>query len=107
MANNRKPHRIRARMKENVAVVKVLIRHPMETGRRKDKITGKQIPAHFIRELRCEHNGDVVLTADWSWGIARNPYLAFRILDAKPGDDVRIQWIDNRGEDDAIEAVVS
>ena len=107
MVNDRKPHRIRARMKDNVAVVKVLIRHPMETGRRKNAVTGEQIPRHFIRELRCEHNGAPVLTADWSWGVARNPYLSFRILEARPGDRVRIQWSDNRGKDDAIETVVS
>jgi len=107
MASNRKSHRIRAKMQDNVAVVKVLIRHPMDTGRRKDKVTGEKIPRHFIRELRCEHNGEPVLTADWSWGVASNPYLSFRILEARPGDRVRIQWSDNRGEDDSIEAVVS
>ena len=107
MASNRKSHRIRARMKDNVAVVKAIIRHPMETGRRKDKLTGAQIPRHFIRELRCEHNGEPVLTADWSWGVARNPYLSFHLLAAQRGDRVRIQWSDNRGEDGAIETVVS
>ncbi len=107
MANYRKPHKIRARMKGNAALVKVLIRHPMETGRRKDGVTGERVPRHFIRELRCEHNGEPVLTADWSWGVARNPYLSFRILEARPGDRVRIQWRDNRGEDDAIETLVS
>ena len=94
-------------MRDELAVVKVLIRHPMETGRRKDKTTGATIPRHFIRELRCEHNGDTVLTADWSWGVARNPYLSFHLLAAQRGDRVRIQWSDNRGEDGAIETVVS
>ena len=107
MASNRKPHRIRARMKDNLALVKVLIRHPMESGRRKDKVTGEKIPRHFIRELSCEHNGETVLSADWGWGVASNPYLSFRILGARPGDRVRVQWTDNRGEQDAIETVVS
>ena len=107
MANNRKSHKIRAKMKDNVAVVKILIRHPMETGRRIDKVTGERIPRRFIREIRCEHNGESVLTADWSWGVASNPYLSFRILDATRGDNVRVQWIDNRGENDTLEAIVS
>ncbi len=107
MANDRKSHKIRARMKGNAALVKVLIRHPMETGRRKDRVTDEPIARHFIRELHCEHNGKPVLSADWSWGVARNPYLAFRILEARPGDRVRVRWIDNRGEDGAIETVVS
>lgn len=107
MADNRKPHRIRAKMKDNVTVVKILIRHPIETGRRKDNVTGEKIPRHFIREIRCEHNGEPVLTADWSWGVSRNPYLSFRILDAKPGDNVRIEWIDNHGEDETLETIVN
>ncbi len=102
MAGNRKSHRIRAKMQGTAALVKVLIRHPMETGRRKDKLSGEQIPRHFIRELRCEHNGLPVLIADWSWGIASNPYLSFRILDARPGDEVRIAWSDNQGREDAV-----
>ena len=102
MAGNRKSHRIRAKMRGNAAMVKVLIRHPMETGRRKDKQTGERIPRHFIRELRCEHNGASVLSADWSWGIAANPYLSFQILDARPGDEVRIAWTDNQGREDAV-----
>ena len=102
MAGNRKSHRIRAKMQGEAAMVKVLIRHPMETGRRKDKLTGAQIPRHFIRELRCEHNGQPVLSADWSWGIASNPYLSFRILEAGPGDEVRIAWTDNQGREDAV-----
>ena len=107
MTKDRKSHRIRARMKGEAALVKVIIRHPMETGRRKDSVTGETIPRHFIRELHCEHNGEPVLSADWSWGLARNPYLSFRILEARAGDRVRVRWSDNRGEDGAIETVVS
>jgi len=68
MANDRSPHKMRVSMKDKVALVKVLIRHPMETGRRKDKMTGRNIPRYFIRELRCDYNGETVLTADWSGG---------------------------------------
>ena len=107
MAGNRRPHRIRAKMRDNEAVVKVLIRHPMESGRRRDEATGEQISRHFIRELHCEHNGETVLSVDWSWGVTRNPYLAFRIQEAHPGDRVRIHWTDNLGEQDAVETFVS
>ena len=106
MAGNNTPHRIRATMQQNIALVKVLIRHPMETGRRRDTTTGKTIPRHFIRELQCELNGEPVLRADWSWGVARNPYLSLRILAARPGDRVLIRWSDNRSNSEAIETVV-
>ena len=42
-------------------MVKALISHAMETGQRKDKKTGKKIPAHFIQEVTCSHNGNTVL----------------------------------------------
>ena len=46
----------RAKLSDGVTTVKALIKHPMETGLRKDKKTGKMIPAHFIQEVVCEHN---------------------------------------------------
>lgn len=107
MASDRGAHKMRVKLKDKVALVKVLIRHPMETGRRKDKVTGRTIPRHFIREIRCDYNGETVLSADWNWGVARNPYLSFRILEAESGGKVRIQWVDNLGKEDAIEAVLS
>ncbi|MDH5484149.1 MAG: thiosulfate oxidation carrier complex protein SoxZ, partial [Gammaproteobacteria bacterium] len=42
--------KVRANVKGDVTVVKTLISHPMETGLRKDKKTGKKIPANFIQE---------------------------------------------------------
>lgn len=105
MANTN--HKIRARMKDGMAEVKLLLQHPMETGNRTDPTTGLKVPRHFIRELVCELNGNSVLRADWSWGMARKPYLSFRIREARSGDRVSIRWSDDRGGDGAIEAVVS
>lgn len=102
-----KTHKIRARMKDGVAEVKILIRHPMETGRRKDPVTRIPVPRHFIREVHCEHNGAEVLTCHWSWGVARNPYLRFRIPGAGPGDRIRIHWTDDKDVSDGIEARIS
>jgi sulfur-oxidizing protein SoxZ len=38
------PMKIRAQLKGDVADVKILIFHPMETGLRKDGVTGKLVP---------------------------------------------------------------
>ena len=46
--------KIRAKMKGDETQVKCLMTHPMETGLRKDKKTGKLIPAHFINEVMAE-----------------------------------------------------
>lgn len=99
-------HKIRARMKGAAAEVKLLIQHPMETGRRKDPVTGLLIPRNFIREIRCTHNGMEILSAEWSWGMARNPYLSYRVKDAKPGDNVSILWTDDKGLTESLETQV-
>jgi sulfur-oxidizing protein SoxZ len=94
----KKSIRIRARLKGDVTEVKALMSHVMETGLRKDKKTGKKIPAHFIKEVKCDHNGKQVLLADWSVAVSKNPYLSFKFKGGKKGDTVTIAWNDNKGE---------
>ena len=96
--------KIRAKVKGDTAVVKALISHPMETGQRKNKKTGKQIPANFIQEITCSHNGNNVISANWGTAISKNPYLSFKFKGAKSGDSLKLSWVDNKGESDSIEA---
>lgn len=98
--------RLRARLRDGVVQVKVLLSHPMETGSRKHPGTGEILPRHFIREVVCEHNGKPVLTLDWGWGIAKNPYISFDIKEGKPGDLVAVRWTDNKGETAAVKGEV-
>lgn len=107
MASHTESHKMRARMKDGKAEIKLLINHPMETGTRKDPATGLVIPRYFIRELVCEHNGKPVLRTQWNWGIARNPFLSFRIRTARSGDTIRVWWVDDRGMEDGVEGVVT
>jgi len=90
-----------------VCTVRALIRHPMETGGRKNAQTGQLIPAHHITELSCEHNGSTVLTCHWGTGIAKNPYLSFRFSGAKAGDILLVRWSDNLGASDSIRTVLA
>ena len=103
MANSIK---VRAKAKGDTVTVKALIKHPMETGLRKDKKTGKVIPAHFIQEVNCQHNGKDVLVAEWGPAVSKNPYLAFSFKGGKAGDSVKISWVDNAGGKDAAEATI-
>ena len=98
--------KIRARLQVDVADVKVLMFHPMETGLRKDPITGELIPLHFIQHVIAAHNGKTVLDAQWSRAISKNPFVNFRIRGAKPGDKVTVSWEDNRGERARIETTL-
>ena len=99
--------KMRATLGDNsVTTVKILISHPMDTGLVKDKKTGSLIPAHFIQEVVCEHNGTSVLTAEWGPAVSKNPYLSFRFKGAKAGDTVKVKWVDNQGNSDTGEATI-
>lgn len=92
--------------KDNTATVKAIIFHPMETGLRKDKATGKPIPAHYITELKCELNGKAILTCLWGPTVSKNPFISFRVKNAKAGDTIKFSWVDNQGESDTLEEKV-
>ncbi|MDP3742744.1 MAG: thiosulfate oxidation carrier complex protein SoxZ [Methylotenera sp.] len=89
--------KMRAQLTGDIIEVKVLMSHPMETGRRKNDIE-QLIPAHFIQLLMATLNGKTVLEAQWGTGISKNPYLTFRLKDAKVGDIVEVTWHDNFGK---------
>ncbi|NOY66604.1 MAG: thiosulfate oxidation carrier complex protein SoxZ [Gammaproteobacteria bacterium] len=96
-----KKWKVRAQLKGGVTTLKALITHPMETGRRKNKKTGKKVPAHFIQNLTVEHNGKNVLNADWGPAISANPYLSIKFKGAVKGDSIKISWSDNKGMSDS------
>lgn len=98
--------KIRAKLKKSSCEVKALIKHPMETGLRKDKKTGKVIPAHFIQEVSCQHNGKEIMTGAWGGAISTNPYLSFIFDGASKGDTISLSWVDNTGAKDSAEGQV-
>ena len=88
--------RIRAYEIDGQLLVKTIIDHPMENGKRKIKKTGKKVPSHFIREVIVSRNRKVVMEVFWSKSISRNPYLSFQIPGGR-GDVITVSWLDNRG----------
>lgn len=91
--------KIRAREVDGLVTVKSVINHPMESGLRKIKKTGKKIPPHYIREVVVSRNRRIVMEAFWGKSVSRNPYLSFQIPGRK-GDLIEIAWLDNRGNSD-------
>jgi len=75
--------KMRAKSKKGVVTVKALMTHPMETGLRKDKKTGKLIPAHFISEIICESGGKNVV-----------------------GGEIKLTWTDNKGATETVTTAV-
>lgn len=89
--------RIRAQLDGDMTEVKALMRHPMETGQRKDQ-AGDAIPAHFIEEVTVKHNDNVVMHAYWGAAVSANPFLGVRFEGGAAGDVVTVEWRDNKGE---------
>lgn len=104
MANDIK---IRAWIDDGKANVKAIIFHPMETGLRKNKQTGEKIPAHYITEVQCEHNGSSVLKCNWGPGVSKNPFMSFSFKGAKEGDTFKLTWQDNQGKSGSQETKIS
>ena len=80
--------------KGEVVKVRLLIQHPMETGYLQD-MTGHLIPRNVIQWLRCVYDGQEVLRAQTSSGIAANPFFEFYFratVTALGGKPVRCSW---------------
>ena len=98
--------KVKAKEKDGIVEVKALIKHPMETGLRKDQKTGKPIPAHFVQQVVVEHGGVTRVTADWSGGVSKNPLLFVKFKGGAKGDMVKVAWTDNQGGSDTAEAEI-
>ena len=98
------PMKIRATLQGDVADVRVLMAHPMETGQRKQG--GKAVPLHFIQSITAQLNGKTVFSADISQAISRDPVFAFKVKGAKAGDRITVTWKDNKGETRTDETTV-
>jgi sulfur-oxidizing protein SoxZ len=100
------PIRIRARLKDGLAEVHVLMPHPMETGFRKDT-DGQTVAAHYITDVRISVEGRPVLTAQMGLAVSQDPLLSFRFKGARAGDRITVAWIDNLGGERSDEARVA
>jgi sulfur-oxidizing protein SoxZ len=89
--------KMRAKLTGDMTEVKVIISHPMDTGRKKDDF-GQLIPVHFIQLVTATLNDKPVLEMQWGTGISKNPYLTFRIKGAKVNDKIAVNWVDNLGK---------
>jgi sulfur-oxidizing protein SoxZ len=99
------PMRIRAVLQGDVADVRILMRHPMETGQRKDA-KGDIVPVHFIQSVIVSHNGRMLMDAQWSQAVSRDPFLGMRVKGARLGDRINVTWTDNKGDKRTDEAAV-
>ncbi len=76
--------------------VQMVITHPMETGRRKDKKTGELIPAHYITKVEFYFNDQKVTTLHTGPAVSKNPYFAV-MMKAEESGTLTIKYEDNKG----------
>ena len=100
--------KMRAQLKNGVTELKVLISHPMETGRKKND-ANELIPAHFVQLVTIKLNDKTAIEMQWGTGISKNPYLTCYLENAKLGDTISVVWIDNLGESgtDSLQVVAA
>ncbi|MBN2607222.1 MAG: thiosulfate oxidation carrier complex protein SoxZ [Thiotrichales bacterium] len=89
--------RMRGKSKGGIAEVKALIKHPMESGARMNKKTGKPYPANYINIVEVLVNGTKAIDAQWSGAVSANPYLGVKVK-ANKGDKVTLNVASNIGD---------
>jgi sulfur-oxidizing protein SoxY len=91
----------------DIVQIKVLLDHPMETGRRKDA-QGKTIPRKTIDNFACEFEGNRFFEAAIGPATSANPYfvLAARV-DGEGYKTFRFIWTDNTGNVQELKKKIS
>ena len=79
----------------DVATIKTLISHPMESGQRKDS-QGNTIPRQIINRFTCDFNGENVIDVTMEPAISTNPYFEFEVTIPESGD-FQFKWYDDDG----------
>ncbi len=88
--------RIRATLRSGHTRVRLLLIHPMHSGRHVDA-EAVLIEAEFIQDIRCWRNGDEMLAIKCGVTTAQNPYFSFQLAGGRVGDVILVRWVDNIG----------
>ncbi|HET9700850.1 MAG TPA: thiosulfate oxidation carrier complex protein SoxZ [Burkholderiales bacterium] len=95
-----------ARARRGDAVpVRIMIRHPMETGFRRDD-AGRVVPKNVVSRFACRYNGEEVFRAELGSGISVNPLLQFYVLALESGE-IECAWSDDAGEQGLARAPIT
>ncbi|KAK3586180.1 hypothetical protein CHS0354_013130 [Potamilus streckersoni] len=94
--------KMRAAEKDGGVEIKLLMRHIMETGQRKDA-QGNVIPAHHITLMEIAVNGTVKIRSQMGPAVSKDPYVHLFVPGAKKGDMIKISWVDNKGDKEELE----
>ncbi len=84
--------------KNGVQDFAALLLHPMEDGRRKDRKTGKPIPANYIETFSVSVDGVKYIEVSLGQNVSKNPLVSFAMAHpVTAGQKLEISWVDNHG----------
>ena len=89
--------KLKPKSRKGIIDIKALLKHPMETGTRKNKKTGKVYPANYITDLTVAVNGKTVVSGIIGASVSKNPYFRFKAPGNK-GDTVSLSYNDIKGK---------
>jgi len=100
------PIKIRAQLQGEIADIRILMQHPMETGQRKDE-QGQVVPMLFIQTFSVNLNGKPLIDGQLNTSISKNPLFAFRAKGIKAGDKIAVSWTDSSSDKRQDEVTVT
>ncbi len=77
--------------------VDFIVIHPMDTGTKKDKKTGKAKPAHYIDSITFSFDGKPFTTMKIWESVSTNPYFSVKYKVTGKGK-ITVDYTDNQGE---------
>ena len=81
----------------DVIKVDFMVMHPMETGLRKDKKSGKIIPAEYINEVKFYFNNKLITEMNVWETLSTNPLFTINFKVPSKGV-IKVIYKDNTGE---------
>ena len=78
-----------------LASIRLLVQHPMETGYRNGS-DGQRLQRDIIRRVECRLDGELVLAVDTYAAVAANPYIGFTLRANQSGTLVA-SWSGDNG----------
>ncbi|MDX9814051.1 MAG: thiosulfate oxidation carrier complex protein SoxZ [Sulfurimonas sp.] len=82
--------------KGDLIKVSFMAMHPMETGLRVDKKSGKVVPADYIKSAKFEYNDKVFSTMNIWETVSANPVLS-TYLRVEEAGEIKVSYSDNKG----------
>jgi len=92
--------KIKAKIKKNKVIVKILMKSPM-IG--KEEAHTRKVEVNFITHMIASVNSNIVWEASTGPFLSKNPYMQFALdtktLNIVKGDELNVSFVDNKGQE--------